>query len=369
MVKVCHITSAHPPEDVRIFKKECTSLANYGYDVYLVQQGGSYEKDGVHIVGFGEKFGGRIKRMTKYAHKAYNIALNIDADLYHIHDPELLPYAKKLKLLGKKVIFDSHENVIESIKEKEWIPSLIRSTVYETLKLYQDYIFKYLDAVIVVTPNALKYLGVNRPETEIITNYPIYQEPKIMPDFHKRVLVFAGGVSEQWSHKNIINSISKIKDCQYNLCGKATPKYLSELVQLQSWKNVNYFGSIPHEKVGEFLGNSYIGLALLKPSNNTDWQQGTLGNTKIFEEMMAGLPVICTNFELWKQFEDKYKCAICINPDSEKELIRAIEYLFNNPKVAQKMGKNGRMAVKNYFSWDGEEKKLFNLYKKLLNIL
>mgnify|MGYP000178757596 CR=1 FL=1 len=82
------------------------------------------------------------------------------------------------------------------------------------------------------------------------------------------------------------------------------------------------------EKVGEFLGNSYIGLALLKPSNNTDWQQGTLGNTKIFEEMMAGLPVICTNFELWKQFEDKYKCAICINPDSEKELIRAIEYLF-----------------------------------------
>ena len=45
MIKVCHMTSAHEEEDIRIFRKECVSLAEAGYDVYLVERGESYEKN------------------------------------------------------------------------------------------------------------------------------------------------------------------------------------------------------------------------------------------------------------------------------------------------------------------------------------
>ena len=115
MTKVCHMTSVHPPEDVRIFHKECVSLAEAGYEVYLVERGESCEKNGVHIIGLGDLPKNRLKRMTEGAKKVYEKALELDCDIYHFHDPELLPYGLKLKKKGKKVIFDSHENTLEQI--------------------------------------------------------------------------------------------------------------------------------------------------------------------------------------------------------------------------------------------------------------
>ena len=103
MIKVCHVTSVHPPEDGRIFRKECVSLRKQGYDVTVVQQGESYEKEGISILGFGEIEARRIKRMFLTAKIAYKTALSVNADIYHVHDPELLPYALKLKKRGKIV--------------------------------------------------------------------------------------------------------------------------------------------------------------------------------------------------------------------------------------------------------------------------
>ena len=81
MIKVCHMTSAHGVEDVRIFYKECISLAQAGYEVYLVERGESYNKNGVYIVGVGEMPVGRLKRMTEGARRVYEAALALDKDV------------------------------------------------------------------------------------------------------------------------------------------------------------------------------------------------------------------------------------------------------------------------------------------------
>ena len=100
MIKVCHMTSAHAPGMSGSFNKECVSLGKAGYQVYLVQRGESYEASGVHVIGVGQPSGGRLTRMTSFARKVYEAALAVDADLYHLHDPELLPYGIKLKRRG-----------------------------------------------------------------------------------------------------------------------------------------------------------------------------------------------------------------------------------------------------------------------------
>jgi len=110
MVKICHMTDVHQPFDPRIFLKECVSLSQEGYETYLVCKGASCVKEGVHIMGCGQ-CGGRLSRMFFFAKKVYKKALELDCEVYHIHDPELLRYALKLKRKGKKVIFDSHEDV------------------------------------------------------------------------------------------------------------------------------------------------------------------------------------------------------------------------------------------------------------------
>ena len=148
MIRVCHMTSVHPAEDVRIFHKECVSLAEAGYEVYLVEQGESSEKNGVHIVGVGQCSGGQLARMTSFAKKVYEAALAVDADVYHFHDPELLPYGLKLKRRGKKVIFDSHEKYTEQLKNKPYLPVWVTVPIAWCYGIYERFVLKQIDAVI-----------------------------------------------------------------------------------------------------------------------------------------------------------------------------------------------------------------------------
>lgn len=97
MKKVCHMTSAHPSSDIRIFNKECVTLSRAGYKVFLAAHGEEYTEQGVSVQSVGQAYSSRMKRMLFASRNIYRKALEIDADIYHFHDPELLPYALKLK--------------------------------------------------------------------------------------------------------------------------------------------------------------------------------------------------------------------------------------------------------------------------------
>ena len=134
-MKVCHFTSAHDTTDVRIFLKECCSLQKAGHDVYLAGRGESREASGIHVIGCGEPKG-RMDRFLFFSKKVYQKALELDCDIYHFHDPDLLRYIKKLKKKGKYVIFDNHEDVPAQILDKTWRPGIFRSLVAKVYKKY-----------------------------------------------------------------------------------------------------------------------------------------------------------------------------------------------------------------------------------------
>ena len=111
-IKICHLTSAHSRNDTRIFYKECVSLAKIKYyDVSLVvADGRQYEViNSVKIHGV-DKPTGRLYRFFITPRIIYNKAININADIYHFHDPELIPIGimllrlrwQKVQLLSKK---------------------------------------------------------------------------------------------------------------------------------------------------------------------------------------------------------------------------------------------------------------------------
>lgn len=368
MTKVCHMTSVHPQDDTRIFHKECTSLARAGYEVYLVSVGGSYDKNGVHVVGVGQPPKGRLKRILYTSRRVYEAALALDADIYHFHDPELLPYGMKLKKLGKKVIFDSHEfSRISILKKKKWIPKPLRAPAAALYARYEAYAARRLDAVITVTPSLTDYFKALNPLTVEITNYPVFEEFPA-PAFQEKRLVFAGMIVPEWNHHVIVRLLERFPDCRYDLCGKPDDQgYIREMEALPGWKQVDYHGQIPHKDVPGHLQRGSAGLAVLSYNPATGGNQGTLGNNKIFEEMMAGLPVVCTDFVLWKAFIEPERCGICVNPSDEEAIASAIRYLLDHPEEARQMGENGRRVVKERFNWGVEEKLLLALYQKLLN--
>lgn len=366
MTKVCHMTSAHKSYDTRIFYKECVSLSKEGYEVFLVAQGESREEKGVKVIGVENIFQNRIKRMIKTTRKVYDMALRINADIYHFHDPELLPFALKLKKKGKKVIFDVHENYSKIMLEKRWIPKLFRNIVQKIYNNIEKNISNQLDAIIGVSPNMLSYLRNLNKQSFIITNYPIIKNISKNECCRENCICFAGGISEQWCHEEIIRALESCGNIRYKLIGVGEKDYIDKLKRLPGYSKVDYLGKIPYEKVYEELRKSRVGVAILEYNHNTSGKEGTLGNTKIFEEMYAELPIICTDFILWKEILEKFNCGICVYPKDIDQISEAINYLFNNPDKAKQLGQNGKEAVINYYNWSTQEEKLYEIYKLVL---
>ena len=373
-MKVCHMTSVHPSTDTRIFYKECIALAKHGYDVTLVAYGNSREENDVKVVGIGNLPKSRLKRIFLFSKKIYKAALNVDADVYHLHDPELLPYVKKLKHKGKIVIFDSHENTLEQMYEKMWIPKLFRKAIGNYYKRYATKIFEKVDALISVTPHIVDMLKKINDSTYMVTNYPICDEEnrtvnKSNRKVDEQVLCFTGGISREWCHETIVTCLNKLPESKYVLCGKADETYIEKLKSLKGWEQVEYLGIISKDESLKIQNSADIGMALILPSRNTDGMNGTIGNTKIFEYMMSGIPIVCTHFALWQNIIKKYKCGICVDPTNTEEIVAAIRYLKNNPDEAVRMGENGQNAVKTYFNWSTQEIVLIQIYEKMEELI
>lgn len=364
MIKVCHLASNHSQDDTRIFHKECSSLAKHGYEVHFVVAGTTGIQNDVFIEGETLKKKNRLWRMFIFSRHIYKRAKSLNADIYHIHDPELLRYATRLKKKDNIVIFDSHENMVGAIGEKAYIPKIIRPLIKSLYEKYQKDVCKKIDAVITATPNMTEYFKQFKETVIDVMNYPILADVIHKSSFDK-TLVYAGNFSKQWNLIHAVNALALVPDLKLKLYGNGE-KLLPVLEASPGWKQVEYYGRVPHSEIQKALSSATAGIALLSPGANTDYENGNFANTKIFEEMMAGLPVICTNFKRWKEFVNKYKCGICITPDDENEIAKAYQYVIDHYSDMDTMGKNGRVAIEKEFNWSFEEKKLYNLYEYLL---
>lgn len=369
MKKICHVTSVHPHLDVRIFRKECVSLAKSGYDVTLVEIGSESTTDniqGVHIIGVKFTPKNRIDRILHAARAAYKSALEVDADIYHLHDPELIPYGMKLLRRGKKVIFDSHENIGASISEKEYIPAVARKLLASLYNAYEKQTLSKYNAVVSVTPDVCRRLSTINPKTYQITNYPILTDVAAATEKIPRSVCFAGGIKEEWNHETVIKAINELPDKgSYELFGFGADEYINAIQSIDKGNCLHYHGKIPHTSVQSELSKCTCGIALCTYNKNMNGRNGSLGNTKLFEYMMAGLPVICTDYELWKKIIAQYSCGICTAPDDVESIKNAMEYIFCTPGAAAQMGQNGRRAVEQEYNWASQEQILLRLYSDI----
>lgn len=365
-MKVCHMTSAHSSEDVRIFHKECVSLAKAGYEVYEVAHGDSYDKRGVHIVGIGKPPAGRLKRMTKAVNAIYRKALELDCDIYHFHDPELLPYGLKLKKAGKRVIFDSHECYTAQIANKHYLGK-IAPVISKIYGFYENWALKRLDCIIF--PCLIH--GRNPFEgrcarTEIIGNYPILEEvySEIEKDFcGEQIACYAGAIRYDRGLDQDVLACNQV-GIKLLLAGKeSSAEYKEKLIALDQKKVVEFTGVLNRQEISALLRKATIGLVTeLNIGQNN--QVDTLP-TKTYEYMGSGIPVVISQSAYADQMLAKYGFGIGVDPENVDEIAKAIQYLLDHPEEAKRMGENGRKAVAEEFNWGMEEKKLIGLYQEL----
>lgn len=372
-MKVVHLTSVHKRYDTRIFFKECISLVTRGYEVCLIVADGnaSLQKDGIIIYDVGSPKG-RLDRMINIPELIFEKALDLDAEIYHLHDPELLPIGLKLKKKGKKVVFDAHEDTPKQILSKSYLKFPFKLIISNLFKWYEQYACRQLDAVIGATPYIRdKFLKMNIKSIDI-NNYPLINEVNEISsesinwlDKQNKVC-YVGALTKVRGIAEIVQATKLTKNSiKLQIAGSfSDTSFEYDTYQLKGWENVDFLGWLDRNSVKCTMQSSVAGLVTLYPIVN----YCDALPVKMFEYMSMGIPVIASNIPLWKNILEEEKSGICVNPLSIIEIAQAIDYLLDNPLKAKEMGENGQKAIKNKYNWSIEEKKLFSLYDELTSV-
>lgn len=369
--KICILTSGHLPFDGRIFHKEAKTLVKGGYDVSLIAQHTKEESvDGIRIVPL-PKPRNRLERMTKIVWKLIRLALKEKANVYHFHDPELIPTGLLLKLFGKKIICDVHEHYPNSILDRYWIPRSLRQTISNLFDFFEEVFVPFFDYVIYTTPIVGKRYGKMKVPAQRIENYPLIKLSKIFKKNPQKYIIYLGGMSKIRGIIELIKAfgmvVKKYPDWELYLVGSANPpsfnKEIEELIsKLDIKKNVKLIPWVPYEEKEGLSSQASIGIVTYLPYINN---MSCLSN-KLFDYMLVGLPVIASNFPLYKKVVDGNKCGLIVDPSNPEVIAKAIEYLIEYPDEARKMGENGKKAILEKYNWERESRKLLEIYIRVL---
>ena len=373
--KVCHVCSGHSSDDSRVLHKECRSLAEEGYEVHLIAadtSSKSYKSGNVTIHPL-PRYASSIRRMSRRWAVA-DIAARISADLYHVHEPELLgPVINRVG--NTPVIYDVHESYLDVLGQREWIPRPIRPLVKALWQRLEVGLVKKCRAVIAVSePIAARYSAIHGC-VEIIRNYPnlsIEDLSGVSTDDHKRACVFAGTLKKDRNLQNMVRAIGLLRKRGLSvplwLAGRwDSPEYEHEIWKLAAEEGVkdqvHYSGVLPHKDAVALESRAGIGMVTILPIQNS---LKTLP-IKIFECMAIGLPIIYSNFPFLKSYIDEYHVGLSVDPESPAQIADAVELLLENPEMSRQMGQAGKRAVAEKFNWTNESANLLALYRKILD--
>jgi glycosyltransferase involved in cell wall biosynthesis len=311
---------------------------------------------------------GRISRALLGVPRALSNAWRLNADVYHLHDPELIPLIPLLRLRGARVVYDAHEDLPVQVLDKHYLHPLLKGGVALASRALCRAARHTSSHVVAATPTIAKRFSPG--STTIVHNYP-----EILPDVdavepyaeRERIVVYSGGLSVQRGAFQIVDAMQQadLPGWRLLMVGPHNPRSLTAQLRTRpGWQRVDDRGVVSPLDARRITAAARIGLVLSQPSRA---QRDALP-TKLFEYMVAGVPVVASNFPLWASIVGGANCGLLVDPTDPTAIAAAMEELASNPERAADMGRRGRQAVLSRLNWTREERLLLSLYQRLLGL-
>jgi glycosyltransferase involved in cell wall biosynthesis len=368
MKEIIHITTAHQRYDSRIFFKECCSLAKYFKVTLVVSDNYPNEVlNNVSIISIGQnikykKFN-RIFAIFKIIKKFF-LKKNI---IFHFHDPELLVLSFFFKFNSNKIIFDFHEDVISQFDVRHYLNKFQKKILKQFYFFYEFIFLRFIDFYIAATPFIAQIYQKKSKKNNVINinNYPqqnLFCQVKKKKTKQNK-LVYVGVITSERGIYEVINSLefSKAKPEIYIIGKCYDDNFFYKLKQLKYFHKAKFLGWKKSDEIFDLIQDCAAGLVNLLPRDNYYESQPT----KLYEYMMAGLPIIASNFESWICRYQKYNCCLFVDPLDLLDISNKIDQICLDSNLQKFLSQNAIKASKSIFNWNNEEKKLIELYKVL----
>jgi glycosyltransferase involved in cell wall biosynthesis len=359
--KICHCSILHKLDDSRIFYKECISLAKVGYNVtFIARPSTNKQFDESSYQGVSlQKITGKNRLYNNFY--LFMEILKQRMKVVHFHDPELIVMGFFLKLLGKKVIYDVHENVRQDILHKTWVRPALRALLSKAAVFLELIASVFFNGIVSATPTIAK--NFTNKNTYVIRNLPPLKHNETLTETKrdKNIIIYIGTLSEARGIKELIAAAGHLTGVAelWLLGGWNDEAFRLECEKMEGFKNTNYLGMVNHEEVTKILSEASIGLCTLHPIDTFKDSYPI----KVFEYMQNGLPVLMSNFEMWQElFGDLCEYADPMNP---LQLADQIKSMLASPSRLEEMSAKGKVVIHEQFNWDSESRSLEELYSKI----
>lgn len=371
-VKICILTSVHPPFDSRIFYKEAKTLTKAGYNVVLIAQHNKEETvDGVRIVPLPTPKN-RFERMTKVVWRLFRLALKEKARIYHFHDLELIPAGLFLKILGKQVIYDIHEDFPEVTSTREWLPKFLRKPLKIIIRYIEKFAFIFFDGLVFTTEGHMKKSGNTDKKQVVLYNYPSINVISSVPlDSEKKYDLVHLGTIHPWRMRFMLKVGEAVKKFKPSFSwifigiDKSTIEWAEENMPSALKENYVFIQRKAYVEALALTSKAKIGFNYHPPGSRFE----VLIPVKVFEYMALGLPIVSANMDELSKLLSSYngKIGFLISENTPESFAEKIEILLSSEDKARSIGKFNQELIQSCFNWSGEANKLIKFYDEVLN--
>jgi len=368
--RICILTSEHQALDHRVFYKQAVSLANLGHEVHVFGPHPKNEvRQNVHIHAV-PKLKNRLVRKICSSFRFFIRAVKENADVYHFHDPDLIPCGLALRILGQKVIMDVHEDYkLALLKKRRYFPEKINPFVATLIDAVIRGSAALFSSVVVVSEELKNnFKGRN---VSVVRNFPLLWDYKKNPAPNRNLkIVYTGNIDESrgcWEILAAFNLfIRKYPQAELWMIGQFRDAALEHEFRdsASRIKSVNIPGLMPWEQVKQIQCKADIGL-LLSSLNKESHEK--FYPVKLFEYLAAGLPVIISRKPFWHRLMEQGGFGSMVEHIDPKDIADALGELAADSHKRETLGLAGRKFVEKHFSWDKEFIKLRQLYDRVLN--
>ena len=372
--QVMIISSVHRWNDTRLLYREASTLSEqYRVEVDAEAPFASQQWGDIQIRG--------LKILPRWARPIHWItlgwrALTSPARVIHFHDPELIPLGLMLRMVGKEVIYDVHEDVPLDLLEKAWIPVYLRRIMVAVYRLWQALADRFLSAIITATePIAAQF---HNHRLTVIRNYPpvkILSSADAREPFRpgsRLALIYLGSISESRGVLEIIqacNYLPKSWDYRLSVVGASKPgsAYGQELLAAAAPFDgrVEFRGHLDFKEAVSALNAAHMGLVCTHPTPNDLVGQPL----KLLEYLVAGLAVVLSDFPAWHQYVAGYPLYECVDPKNPAAIADGIITLASTlSTVDVRQARVEVQKMQRKYDWASQAELLSALYRSILPI-